>query len=113
MARRLAVFAEFEHEILRERVRAGLAHAREDGRLLARCSWGGWYLSAGFDWRRPRRGLLRAAVRYAAYSAFVLGGLAGGLRRGVIFLEAAASRKPSRAETALPRGHSPRYPGPE
>ena len=40
MARRLAVFAEFEHEILRERVRAGLAHAREDGRLLARCSRG-------------------------------------------------------------------------
>jgi len=28
----LAVFAEFERETLRERVRAGLAHARENGK---------------------------------------------------------------------------------
>jgi DNA invertase Pin-like site-specific DNA recombinase len=32
----LAVFAEFEREILRERVRAGLAHARQSGRRLGR-----------------------------------------------------------------------------
>ena len=32
----LAVFAEFEREILRERVRAGLAHARENGTRLGR-----------------------------------------------------------------------------
>src|SRR5918996_875478 len=31
MAGLLAVFAEFEREILRERVRAGLAHARQNG----------------------------------------------------------------------------------
>ena len=31
MAALLAVFAEFEREILRERVRAGLAHARQKG----------------------------------------------------------------------------------
>src|SRR5271155_496005 len=31
MAALLAVFAEFEREILRERVRAGLAHARQNG----------------------------------------------------------------------------------
>jgi len=36
MAGLLAVFAEFEHEILRERVRAGLAHAREHGKRLGR-----------------------------------------------------------------------------
>ena len=30
----LAVFAELEHEILRERVRAGLAHARQNGQRL-------------------------------------------------------------------------------
>jgi putative DNA-invertase from lambdoid prophage Rac len=36
MAGLLAVFAEFEHEILRERVRAGLAHARESGIRLGR-----------------------------------------------------------------------------
>ena len=32
MAGLLAVFAEFEREILRERVRAGLAHARQNGK---------------------------------------------------------------------------------
>ncbi len=36
MAGLLAVFAEFEREILRERVRAGLAHAREKGKRLGR-----------------------------------------------------------------------------
>lgn len=36
MAALLAVFAEFEREILRERVRAGLAHARQNGRRLGR-----------------------------------------------------------------------------
>jgi DNA invertase Pin-like site-specific DNA recombinase len=36
MAGLLSVFAAFEHEILRERVRAGLAHARENGTRLGR-----------------------------------------------------------------------------
>ena len=36
MAGRLAIFAEFEREILRERVRAGLAHARQNGQRLGR-----------------------------------------------------------------------------
>ena len=36
MAGLLSVFAQFEHEILRERVRAGLAHARRNGRRLGR-----------------------------------------------------------------------------
>ena len=36
MAGLLAVFAEFEHEILRERVRGGLAHARQNGQRLGR-----------------------------------------------------------------------------
>ena len=36
MAALLAVFAEFEREILRERVRAGLAHARANGKRLGR-----------------------------------------------------------------------------
>ena len=34
MAGMLAVFAEFEHEIQWERVRAGLAHARQSGKQL-------------------------------------------------------------------------------
>jgi DNA invertase Pin-like site-specific DNA recombinase len=36
MAGLLAVFAEFEHEVLRERVRAGLAQARLEGKQLGR-----------------------------------------------------------------------------
>jgi DNA invertase Pin-like site-specific DNA recombinase len=36
MAVLLAVFAEFEREILRERVRAGLAHAQQNGKKLGR-----------------------------------------------------------------------------
>jgi DNA invertase Pin-like site-specific DNA recombinase len=36
MAGLLAIFAEFEREILRERTRAGLAHAREIGKRLGR-----------------------------------------------------------------------------
>jgi putative DNA-invertase from lambdoid prophage Rac len=36
MAGLLAVFAQFEREILRERVRAGLAHARQNGTRLGR-----------------------------------------------------------------------------
>src|ERR1700691_5994301 len=34
--RAMAAFAEFEREILRERVRAGLAHARQNGQRLGR-----------------------------------------------------------------------------
>ena len=36
MAGLLAVFAEFEHDVLRERVRAGLAEARRNGKSLGR-----------------------------------------------------------------------------
>src|SRR5246127_4851883 len=36
MAGVLAIFSEFEREILRERVRAGLAHARQNGKRLGR-----------------------------------------------------------------------------
>jgi len=36
MAGSLAIFAEFEREVLRERTKAGLAHARESGKRLGR-----------------------------------------------------------------------------
>ena len=36
MAGLLAIFAEFEREILRKRTRAGLAHARQNGKRLGR-----------------------------------------------------------------------------
>jgi putative DNA-invertase from lambdoid prophage Rac len=55
MAGLLAVFAEFEREILRERVRAGLAHARENGKHLGRP------LTAGLEADKVRK-LYRAGI---------------------------------------------------
>jgi len=58
MAGLLAVFAEFEREILRERVRAGLAHARQNGKRLGRP------LTAGLHAEQVRK-LHRAGVSKA------------------------------------------------
>jgi cellulose synthase/poly-beta-1,6-N-acetylglucosamine synthase-like glycosyltransferase len=55
---------------------------------------GAMYFTVRFEWRRPLRSLLLAGIRYATDSAFALGGFLGGLRRGLIFLEAARSRRP-------------------
>jgi DNA invertase Pin-like site-specific DNA recombinase len=46
MAGMLAIFAEFEREILRERTRAGLVHAREHGKRLGRPMTAGLQSSA-------------------------------------------------------------------
>jgi DNA invertase Pin-like site-specific DNA recombinase len=59
MAGLLAVFAEFEREILRERVRAGLAHARENGKRLGRPP------TASLNAKQVRR-LFRAGISKAA-----------------------------------------------
>jgi putative DNA-invertase from lambdoid prophage Rac len=58
MAGLLAVFVEFEREILRERVRAGLAHARQNGQRLGRP------LTAGLQADQVRK-LYRAGVSKA------------------------------------------------
>ena len=58
MAALLAVFAEFEREILRERVRAGLAHARQNGKRLGRP------ITAGLQSNEMRK-LYRAGVSKA------------------------------------------------
>jgi len=50
MAGLLAVFAEFEREILRERVRAGLAHARQNGQRLGRPLTAGTELGYRHHW---------------------------------------------------------------
>jgi len=42
MAGLLSVFAEFERDIMRERVRAGLAHARMEGKRLGQTADGRW-----------------------------------------------------------------------
>lgn len=59
MAGLLAVFAEFEREILQERVRAGLAHARENGQRLGRPP------TASLNAKRVRQ-LFRAGISKAA-----------------------------------------------
>ena len=59
MAGLLAVFAEFEREILRERVRAGLSHARESGKRLGRPP------TAALNANKVRK-LFRAGVSKAA-----------------------------------------------
>lgn len=59
MAGLLAVFAEVEREILRECVRAGLAHARQNGKRLGRPP------SASLNAKRVRQ-LFRAGSSEAA-----------------------------------------------
>ena len=60
MAALLAVFAEFEREILRERVRAGLAHARQNGQQLGRPQTAA--LQAGKVWKLYRAGISKAEI---------------------------------------------------
>jgi DNA invertase Pin-like site-specific DNA recombinase len=69
MAALLAVFAEFEREILRERVRAGLAHARQNGKKLGRPITAGLQSGPGAEaiphWRQQGRN--RSPVADRAY----------------------------------------------
>lgn len=60
MAAMLAVFAEFEREVLRERVRAGLAHARQNGKTLGRPLTAG--LKANLISKLYRSGLSKSAI---------------------------------------------------
>jgi putative DNA-invertase from lambdoid prophage Rac len=60
MAALLAVFAAFEREILGERVRAGLAHARQNGKRLGRPLTAG--LHAGRVHKLHRSGLSKSEI---------------------------------------------------
>lgn len=60
MAGLLAIFAEFEREILRERVRAGLAHARQNGKRLGRPMSAG--LQAAEIRKLHRAGMAKAEI---------------------------------------------------
>ena len=66
MAALLAVFAEFEREILRERVRAGLAHARQNGKRLGRPATAGLHACRDPETapRRRQQSRNRPAVAY-------------------------------------------------
>lgn len=54
---------------------------------------GAWYFSARFAFRHPLQSVALAGIRYAVDCAYFLGGLLGGLRRGMVFLEAVRSRR--------------------
>jgi len=73
------------------------------------CFWMGWmhgaiaslalvgvsavvYFGARFDFREPLRSIGMSILRYIAHAAYSLGGLVGGLRRGVLFVEATCWR---------------------
>jgi len=60
MAGLLAIFAEFEREILRDRVRAGLAHARQNGKRLGRPMTAG--LQAAEIRKLHRAGVAKAEI---------------------------------------------------
>jgi DNA invertase Pin-like site-specific DNA recombinase len=60
MAGLLAVFAEFEHDVLRERVRAGLAEARLNGKHLGRPQTAA--LHAGMIRKLHRAGVSKAEI---------------------------------------------------
>ena len=60
MAGLLTIFAEFEREILRDRVRAGLAHARQNGKRLGRPMTAG--LQAAEIRKLHRAGVAKAEI---------------------------------------------------
>ena len=60
MAGLLAVFAEFERDILRERVRAGLAHARRQGKQLGRPP--SVVHNAAVVWKLCRQGISKSEI---------------------------------------------------
>jgi cellulose synthase/poly-beta-1,6-N-acetylglucosamine synthase-like glycosyltransferase len=52
-----------------------------------------WYFWVRFDSKKPFKSILFSGIRYLADGAYVLGGLLGGIKEGVIYLEATRSRK--------------------
>jgi putative DNA-invertase from lambdoid prophage Rac len=60
MAGLLAVFAEFERDILRERVRAGLVHARQQGKQLGRPP--SVVHNAPMVWKLRRQGISKSEI---------------------------------------------------
>jgi len=63
-----------------------------------------WYLGIRFDPRNPLKSLLFSGIRYLADGAYVLGGLLGGIKEGVIYLGATRSRKNSFERSAYRAG---------
>jgi len=60
MAGLLAIFAEFEREVLRERTKAGLAHARANGKRLGRPATAA--IHAAEIWKLRRAGISKSEI---------------------------------------------------
>lgn len=54
-----------------------------------------WYFGIRFDSRKPFKSILFSGIRYIADGAYVLGGFLGGIKEGMIYLEATRTRKRS------------------
>jgi cellulose synthase/poly-beta-1,6-N-acetylglucosamine synthase-like glycosyltransferase len=52
-----------------------------------------WYFGIRFNSKEPFKSLLFSGIRYLADGAYVLGGLLGGIKEGVIYFEATRSRR--------------------
>ena len=61
--------------------------------LAGAAAAGGWYFGIRFDPRRPLASLALSGVRYVADLAYVAGGFLGGLREGMLYVEATRTRR--------------------
>ncbi|MFN0151720.1 MAG: glycosyltransferase family 2 protein [bacterium] len=56
-----------------------------------------WYFGIRFEGRQPLRSIAFSAIRYIADASYVIGGLIGGIREGMIYVEATRTRRRPRA----------------
>ena len=68
--------------------------------LTAAAVLGVWYASLRFDPTRPLWSCGMTALRYVADATYVLGGLLGGLRERMIFVEATRTRRGARTSAS-------------
>lgn len=52
-----------------------------------------WYFGIRFDPKTPVRSIMFSGIRYIADAAYVLGGFLGGLREGMLYIEATRTRR--------------------
>lgn len=56
-----------------------------------------WYFGIRFNLKEPIKSIIFSGIRYLADGAYVLGGILGGIKERVIYLEATRSRRQSKA----------------
>lgn len=71
-----------------------------------------WYFGIRFDLRRPARSVALSGIRWLADAAYVLGGLVGGLREGMLYVEATRTRRHPRLARSRSQAGARTVPGP-